>query len=89
MGPRATAAGTKARSAASQTLSSACRPLRADLPGARARCPMRTLDSGVPYFHSYKFQQDDLVMNASMTTGGYSRRRGRRASSVRVYLPAL
>ena len=32
---------------------------------------MRTLYSGLPTYRTNKFQQDDLVFNASMTTGGY------------------
>jgi hypothetical protein len=48
---------------------------------------MRTLNSGMPGYHTYKFQQDDLIMNAGLTTGGYISP-GRTPSVVcRVFLP--
>jgi len=57
------------------------------LAGSKGAMSMRTLDSGVPYFHSYKFQQDDLIMNASMTTGGYLPVSRTPSVVCRVYLP--
>ena len=57
------------------------------LPGSHGALLMRTLNSGVPYYHTNKFQQDDLVFNASMTTGGYISPSRTPNAIVRVYLP--
>jgi hypothetical protein len=57
------------------------------LPGSKGSLLMRTLNSGVPSYHTYKFQQDDLVMNASLTTGGYISPARTPSVVCRVYLP--
>ena len=55
------------------------------LPGSKGSMLMRTLNSGVPGYHTYKFQQDDLVMNSMM--GGYVPVARTPNVVVRVYLP--
>ena len=87
MACRATAAGTKARFADSRISSSASPTPPGGVPGSKGSLLMRTLDSGVPGRHTYKFQQDDLVMNASMTTGGYIPVSRTPSVITRVYLP--
>jgi hypothetical protein len=57
------------------------------LPGSHGALLLRTLNSGVPYYHTNKFQQDDLVFNASMTTGGYISPSRTPNAVVHVYLP--
>jgi hypothetical protein len=57
------------------------------LPGSKGSLSMRTLNSGVPGYNSYKFQQDDLIMNAGMTTGGYISPARTPSVVCRVYLP--
>jgi len=57
------------------------------LPGSQGSLMMRTLYSGVPTYRTNKFQQDDLVFNASMTTGGYISPSRTPNCLARVYLP--
>jgi hypothetical protein len=57
------------------------------LPGSKGSLMVRTLYSGVPEYRSYKFQQDDLVMNASLNTGGYISPMRTPSMITRVYLP--
>jgi len=57
------------------------------LPGSKGALLMRTLNSGMPTYHTNKFQQDDLVFNASLTTGGYISPSRTPNVVVRVYLP--
>src|SRR5580698_5215296 len=57
------------------------------LPGSQGSLMMRTLYSGLPTYRSNKFQQDDLVFNASMTTGGYISPSRTPNCLARVYLP--
>ena len=57
------------------------------LPGSQGSLMMRTLYSGVPTYRTNKFQQDDLVFNASMTTGGYISPSRTPNCIARVYLP--
>ncbi len=57
------------------------------LPGSKGSLSMRTLNSGVPGYHTYKFQQDDLIFNAGMTTGGYISPARTPSVVCRVYLP--
>jgi hypothetical protein len=57
------------------------------LPGSQGSLMMRTLYSGLPTYRTNKFQQDDLVFNASMTTGGYISPSRTPNCLARVYLP--
>lgn len=57
------------------------------LPGSQGSLMMRTLYSGVPTYRTNKFQQDDLVFNASMTTGGYISPSRTPNCIAHVYLP--
>jgi hypothetical protein len=57
------------------------------LPGSHGSLMMRTLYSGLPTYRTNKFQQDDLVFNASMTTGGYISPSRTPNCLARVYLP--
>jgi hypothetical protein len=57
------------------------------LPGSKGAMLLRTLNSGMPTHHTSKFQQDDLVFNASMSTGGYISPSRTPNVVVRVYLP--
>jgi len=57
------------------------------LPDSQGSMMMRTLYSGTPTYRSNKFQQDDLVFNASLTTGGYISPSRTPNVVVRVYLP--
>jgi hypothetical protein len=57
------------------------------LPGSKGSMLLRTLNSGVPGYHTYKYQQDDLIMNAGLTTGGYISPARTPSVVCRVYLP--
>ena len=57
------------------------------LPKSQGALLMRTVQSGVPNMRTNKFQQDDLLLNAGMTTGGYIPVSSTPSVVVRVYLP--
>ncbi len=57
------------------------------LPGSQGAMLMRTVKSGIPGMKTGKFQQDDLLFNAGMSTGGYIPVSWNPSVVVRVYLP--
>ncbi|MGE3316842.1 MAG: hypothetical protein AB7O26_17125 [Planctomycetaceae bacterium] len=57
------------------------------IPGSKGALFLQTLRSGVPGRRTNKFQQDDLLMDAGMTTGGYIPVSWTPSVVVRVFMP--